>query len=545
MTQLSGTPIILLKEGSERTKGKDAQRNNMAAAQVIGEAVRSSLGPKGMDKMLVDNFGDVVITNDGATILKEIDVQHPVAKFIVELAKTQDDEVGDGTTTVVIIAGELLKKAEELLDEDIHPTIIVEGYRKATEEAIKYIDEIATTVTKEDVGILKKISMTAMGSKNISTTADYLSDLVVKAVKAVVRDDGTIDIDDIKVEKKEGQGLESSTLIEGIVLDKEVVHPGMPKKIENAKIALVAAQLEIKKTEFDAELTVSDPTQMKAFLDREAEMIKEMVAKVAQTGANVLLCQKGIDDIAQHFLAKNGIMTVRRIKKSDMEKLARATNAKIASNLDDLSVNDLGSAGLVEERKIGDDDMVFVEKCSAAKSVTLLIRGGTELVVAEAERSIHDAICVVRNVITDNKVVYGGGAPETAIARKLRDFAASLSDREQLAVQAYAEALEVIPRTLAENAGMDPIDIFVEIRKKHNEGLYTAGVDPVEGFVRDMKETNVIEPALVKKQAISSASEAAQMILRIDDVISSKGMGDAGGPGGPPGGGDDDMDSDF
>ncbi|MFX0113482.1 MAG: thermosome subunit alpha [Candidatus Hodarchaeota archaeon] len=543
MAQLGGTPIILLKEGSERTRGKDAQRNNMAAAQVIGEAVRSSLGPKGMDKMLVDSFGDVVITNDGATILKEIDVQHPVAKFIIELAKTQDDEVGDGTTTVVILAGELLKKAEELLDEDIHPTIIVEGYRKATDEAMKYMDELAIPVTKDDDETLKKIAMTAMGSKNVSTSADFLSDLVVKAVKAIVRDDGSVDIDDIKVEKKEGQDLDATTLVDGIALDKEVVHPGMPKKIENAKIALVAAQLEIKKTEFDAELTVSDPTQMKAFLDREAEMIKEMVQKVANSGANVLLCQKGIDDIAQHFLAKKGILAVRRIKKSDMEKLARATDAKIASNLDDLSADDLGSAGLVEERKIGDDDMVFVEKCPAAKSVTLLVRGGTELVVAEAERSIHDAICVVRNVVTDGKVVHGGGAPETAVARKLRDFAASLPDREQLAVQAYSDALEVIPRTLAENAGLDPIDIFVELRKKHNEGLQSAGVDPIEGIVRDMAGTNVIEPALVKKQAISAAAEAAQMILRIDDVIASKGAGGPGGPGGPEGpGGDEDMD---
>ncbi|MHA2272048.1 MAG: thermosome subunit alpha, partial [Candidatus Hodarchaeales archaeon] len=485
MAQLSGTPVILLREGAERTRGKDAQRNNMAAAQVIGEAVRSSLGPMGMDKMLVDNFGDVVITNDGATILKEIDVQHPVAKFIVELAKTQDDEVGDGTTTVVVIAGELLKKAEELLDEDIHPTIIVEGYRKATDEAMKYIDEIAVNISKDDEAALKKIAMTAMGSKNVATSSDFLSDLVVKAVRAVIRDDGTVDIEDIKVEKKAGHDLEATTLIEGIALDKEVVHPGMPKKIENGKIALVAAQLEIKKTEFDAELTMSDPSQMKAFLDREADMIKEMVEKVASSGANVLLAQKGIDDIAQHFLAKKGILAVRRIKKSDMEKLARATGAKIASSLDDLSPDDLGTAGLVEERKIGDDDMVFVEKCPTAKSVTLLIRGGTELVVAEAERSIHDAICVVRNVVTDGKFVYGGGAPETFIARKLNDFAASLPNREQLAVQAYAEALEVIPRTLAENGGLDPIDIFVELRKKHNEGIQTAGVDPVAGIVKD------------------------------------------------------------
>jgi thermosome len=491
--------------------------------------------------MLVDNFGDVVISNDGATILKEIDVQHPVAKFVIELSKTQDNEVGDGTTTVVILAGELLKKAEELLEEDIHPTVIVEGYRRATEKAIDELNKIAITVKEDDDETLKKIAKTAMGSKIVAASSDYLSDIVVKAIRAVA-EGNQVDIDDIKVEKKEGLALTNTELINGVVLDKEVVHPGMPKKVEQAKVALVSAPIEVQKGEFSAELSIEDPTKIQQFLDREQNIIKEKVDKILETGANVLITQKGIEDIAQHFLAKAGVLTVRRVKKSDMEKLAKATGAKIATNLDDLSADDLGQAGIVEERKIGDDDMVFVEDCPAAKSVTILVRGGTELVVDEVERSLHDALCVVRNVVNINKIVIGGGAPEVALSRELTKFGDTLAGREQLAVYAFAEALEVIPRTLAENAGLDPIDIMVELRSSYEKGQKTAGVDPIGGKVRDIKELDVLEPLVVKSQAITAASEAAQMILRIDDVIASKGEGGGPPPGGPGAG---DMGDDF
>ncbi len=541
MTQLTGTPILILREGTERSRGRDAQRSNIAAARAIGETVRSALGPRGADKMLVDNFGDVVISNDGATILKEIDVQHPVAKFVIELSKTQDNEVGDGTTTVVILASELLKKAEELLDDDIHPTIIVEGYRRATEKAIEVLNNIAITVKEDDDETLKKISKTAMGSKIVASSSDYLSDIIVKAIRAVA-EGNQVDIDDIKVEKKEGLSLTDTQLINGIVLDKEVVHPGMPKKVEQAKIALVSAPIEVQKGEFSAELSITDPSQMQQFLDREQSILSEKVDKVLETGTNVLITQKGIEDMAQHFLAKEGVLTVRRVKKSDMEKLAKATGAKIASNLDDLTSADLGKAGVVEERKIGDDDMIFIEECPAAKSVTILVRGGTELVVDEVERSLHDALCVVRNVVNNNKIVVGGGAPEVALSRELTNFGDTLAGREQLAVYAFAEALEIIPRTLAENAGLDPIDIMVSLRTAYEKGQKTVGVDPIGGKVRDVKELDVLEPLVVKTQAITAASEAAQMILRIDDVIASKGDG---GPPMPPGGGPGDMGDDF
>ncbi|MFX1513717.1 MAG: thermosome subunit beta [Promethearchaeota archaeon] len=542
MVQLAGTPILILKEGTERSRGRDAQRSNIAAARTIGETVRSALGPRGADKMLVDNFGDVVISNDGATILKEIDVQHPVAKFVIELSKTQDNEVGDGTTSVVVIAGELLKKAEELLDEDIHPTVIVEGYRRATKKAIEELNKIAIDVKEDDDETLKKIAKTAMGSKIVATSGEYLSEIVVKAIRAVA-EGNKVDIDDIKVEKKEGLSLTSTELINGIVLDKEVVHPGMPKKVEDAKIALVSAPIEVQKGEFSAELSITDPTQMQQFLDREQSILQDKVKQILDTGATVLITQKGIDDMAQHFLAKEGVLTVRRVKKSDMEKLAKATGAKIATNLEDLSINDLGEAGLVEERKIGDDDMVFIEECPSAKSVTILVRGGTELVVDEVERSLHDAICVVRNVVTSNKVVVGGGAPEVALSRELTNYGETLAGREQLAVYAFAEALEVIPRTLAENAGLDPIDIMVELRSAYEKGQKTAGVDPIGGKVRDINELDVLEPLIVKSQAITAASEAAQMILRIDDVIASK--SESGGPPGPGGEGPGDMGDDF
>jgi len=524
MAYLSGQPVLILKEGTQRTVGRDAMRANIMAARVIAEAIRTALGPKGMDKMLVDSFGDVTITNDGATILKEIDVQHPAAKMMVEVAKAQDDEVGDGTTTAVVIAGELLKKAEELLDQNIHPTIIVEGYRKATEQSIKILDEISQKTSIDDEEMLKKAAMTAMHSKVVAGSRDYLSDLVVKAVKSVAEKvDGQwkVDIDDVKVEKKQGGSLEDTQLINGIVLDKEVVHPGMPKRVTNAKIALIDAPLEIEKTEFDAKIHINSPEQMKAFLDEEQRMLREMVEKIKEVGANVVLCQKGIDDVAQHFLAKAGILAVRRVKKSDMEKLAKATGGKIVTSIDDLTPEHLGEAEVVEERKVADDKMVFVEGCKNPKAVSILIRGGTEHIVDEAERALHDALCVVRNIIHEPKVVPGGGAPEIEIARKLREYAETLSGREQLAVKAFADAIEVVPRTLAENAGLDPIDILVELRARHEKGEWWTGINLVSGKVDDMRKLDVWEPASVKKQAIKSASEAAQMILRIDDVIAA------------------------
>ncbi len=538
-----GTPVFILKEDTARTTGRDAINSNIAAARVISEAIRSALGPKGRDKMLVDNFGDVVITNDGATILKEIDIAHPIGKMMVELSKIQDQEVGDGTTSVVIFAGELLQHAAELITGDkIHPTILVEGFRVATEKANEYLKEIAKDMPVENDSLLIQLVNTTMGSKIVSRSSDLLARIVIDAVKSIDPGTGKIDIDDIKVEKKEGEDIESTLLIKGIVLDKEVVHSGMPKRLENPKITLIAEAFEVSKTEFDSELSISDPSKIQDFLDREAGMIQKMVDKIVESGAKVVIAQKGIDDIAQHLLAKQNIMAIRRVKKSDMEKLAKATGAKIVSNIPDLSSNDLGTAGTVYETKVGDDDMVFVEDCPLAKSVTILIRGGTELVVDEAERSIHDAICVVRNVLEDKKIVPGGGAPEAYVSRKLHKFSESLVGREQLAVQAFANALEVIPRTLAENAGLDPIDIIVALRSEHESGNNKAGVDVFEGKVRNM--TDVIEPLRVKTHAITSASETAQMILRIDDIIASKstdGPG-PGGPGGPGGMGDEDFD---
>jgi len=524
MAYLSGQPVLILKEGTQRTVGRDAMRANIMAARVIAEAIRTALGPKGMDKMLVDSFGDVTITNDGATILKEIDVQHPAAKMMVEVAKAQDDEVGDGTTTAVVIAGELLKKAEELLDQNIHPTIIVEGYRKATEQSIKIFDEISQETSIDDEEMLKKVAMTSMHSKVVAGSREYLADLVVKAVKSIaekVNEQWKVDIDDVKVEKKQGGSLEDTKLINGIVLDKEVVHPGMPKRVMNAKIALIDAPLEIEKTEFDAKIHINSPEQMKAFLDEEQRMLREIVEKIKEVGANVVLCQKGIDDVAQHFLAKAGILAVRRVKKSDMEKLAKATGGRIVTSIDDLTPQHLGEAEVVEERKVADDKMVFVEGCKNPKAVSILIRGGTEHIVDEAERALHDALCVVRNIIQEPKVVTGGGAPEIEIARKLREYAETLSGREQLAVKAFADAIEVVPRTLAENAGLDPIDMLVELRARHEKGEWWTGINLVSGKVDDMRKLDVWEPASVKKQAIKSASEAAQMILRIDDVIAA------------------------
>ncbi len=525
MAYLAGQPILILKEGTSRRKGRDAQKANITAARIIAETVKTTLGPRGMDKMLVDSLGDVTITNDGATILDEIDVQHPAAKMMVEVAKTQDDEVGDGTTTAVVLAGELLTKAEELIDKDVHPTVIVDGYRAASEEALKALEEIAIKVEPSDKEFLKKVAKVAVASKLLSEYKDYIADLTVDAILQVAEktlEGYKVDIDDVKVEKKAGESLMDTKLVKGVVLDKEVVHPGMPKRIENAKIALLDAPLEIEKTEISAEIRIRDPAQMKAFLDEETRMMKEMVEKIAKTGANVALCQKGIDDMAQHFLAKKGIMAVRRIKKSDMEKLARATGGKIVTNLDDLKPSDLGECKLAEERKIGDDKMVFIEGCKDPKSVAILIRAGLERLVDEAERSLTDALSVIADVYEKNRIVAGGGAVEAELAKRLKEYAAKVGGRKQLAIEAFAKSLEIIPKALAENSGLDPVDIMVSLRAAHEspDGKWM-GVDVYTGKIEDMMKKGVIEPVKVKEQAIKSAVEAAAMILRIDDVIAA------------------------
>ena len=527
VAELAGQPVLILKEGTSRTRGHEAQHANVVAARVIAESVRSSLGPKGMDKMLVDSFGDVTITSDGATILKEMEVQHPAAKMMVEIAKTQDSEVGDGTTSVVVLAGDLLTKAEELIDKDVHPTLIIEGYRRATEEALNVLDKIAIDVDPKDKDVLRKIAITSMASKLVSENKEELADLAVDAILQVSREENgkyKADLDDILVVKKAGESLSDTKLVQGVVVDKEVVHPGMPKRVDEAKIALLDCPLEIEKTEFDAKLNIEHPDQMKAFLDQEETMLRDMVKKITGVGANVLICQKGIDDMAQHFLARSGVLAVRRVKKSDMEKLAKATGGRVVTNLDDLSEKDLGYAKLVEERKIADDKMCFVEGCKNPKAVTILIRGGTERIVDEAERSVHDALCVVRDVVQEPKILAGGGAPESELAGALRKFSEKISGREQLAIQKFAEALEGIPTALAENSGSDTIDTIVALRSRHEKGEIWAGLDPISGKVKDMKKLSVYEPLSVKKQVIRSASEAASMILRIDDIIASSKM---------------------
>jgi len=520
----SGQPILILKEGTSRSRGREAQRNNIMAARVIAEAIRSTLGPRGMDKMLVDSLGDITITNDGAAILDEIEVEHPAAKMMVEVAKTQDDEVGDGTTTSVVLAGELLKKAEELLDQNIHPTVIVSGYRKATKKAMEVLEKISMPVDLDDKETLKRVAITAMGSKAVGTAREHLAEIAIEAIKQIAEKRGdrwVADVDNVQIIKKEGKSLHDTELVRGIILDKEVVHSGMPKRVENAKIALLNCPLEVEKTEFSAEIRIRDPSQMKAFLDQETSILKEMVEKVEKAGANVLICQKGIDDMAQHFLAKKGILAVRRAKESDMEKLSRATGGRIVTNLDDLKPEDLGYAELVEERKIGDDKMVFIEGCKDPKSVSILIRAGLERMVDEAERAMHDSLCVVADVFEKNKVVAGGGAVEAEAAKELRKYAVQVGGREQLAIEAFAEAVETIPKTLAENAGLEQIDIMVELRAAHEKGETWAGVDVFEGKVANLWDKGVIEPLSVKEQAIKSASEAAAMILRIDDVIAA------------------------
>jgi len=531
--ELAGQPILILKEGTGRTRGREAQHTNIMAAKIVAEAVKSSLGPKGMDKMLVDSFGDVTITNDGATILDEMDVQHPAAKMMVEVAKTQDKEVGDGTTTAVVLSGELLSKAEELIEKEVHPTVVIDGYRKAMEKSLEILDAMAIPVKPNERQMLRKIAMTSMASKLVAENRDYLADLAVDAVLQVAQEEAgkfKVDIDDIKVEKKSGESLMSTKLIQGIALDKEVVHSGMPKQIENAKIALLDSALELEKTEFDAKINIENPEQMKAFLEEEEHMLMNMVENIAKTGAKVVICQKGIDDVAQHQLARKDIMAIRRVKASDMEKLAKATGAKLITNIDDISASDLGQAKLVEERKLGDDKWTFIEGCKNPRAVTILVRGGIDRIVDEAERSIHDALMVVKDVVEEPKIVAGGGAPEAEAANELRKYAGKLSGREQLAVIGFAEALEAIPTALAENAGLDPIDTLVDLRSRHDKGEKWAGVDVFSGKIHDMGKLDVYEPLSVKNQIIKSASEAAVMILKIDDVIAASKLKEERGP---------------
>ncbi len=543
-SQLGGQQVLILPENVQRYLGRDAQRMNIMAARVIAEAIRTTLGPRGMDKMLVDNLGDVTITNDGVTILDEMDVEHPAAKMMVEVSKAQEDEVGDGTTTAVILAGELLKMAEELLDQDIHSTVITAGYRLAAGKAQEILGKMAIPVSKDDDKILKQIAMTSMCSKGSEARGEKLAELCVKAVKDVAEEVGgkqEVDIDNIKVEKKSGGSSADSQLIRGIVLDKEVVHPGMPKRKEKAKIALLNLAIEVKETETDAKINITDPEQLRSFLDEERRMLQEMVDQIKKSGANVVLCQKGIDDLAQHYLAKAGILAVRRVKESDVEKLARATGGKIVTNIKDLNSSDLGTAALVEERKIAGEEMTFIEGCKDPKAVSLLVRGGTEHVVDEVERAVHDGISVIAAAIEDGKIVAGGGAPEIDVAKRLREYSDTVGGREALAVNAFADAVEVIPRTLAENAGMDPIDILVQLRSAHEKkDGKNIGVDVTIGKSLNTFDCGIVEPLRVKTQAIKSASEVAEMILRIDDVIAAgkleKGAGPPGMPGMPPGG---------
>ena len=530
-------PVVLLKDGAEQSKGRDAQKNNIAAAKIIAEIVHTSLGPRGMDKMLVDSLGDVTITNDGATILKEIDVQHPAAKMLVEISKTTDNEVGDGTTSAVVLAGALLEHAESLITQEVHPTIIVDGYRKAAKKAKQFLDNMAEKVPANDKSTLLKIAKTSMQTKLVRKDSDKLAEMVVKAILSVAEKTNekyAVDIDDIKVEKKPGSSINESSIIRGIVLDKEIVHSGMPKKITDGKIALVNTALEINKTETDAKINISNPQQMKSFLEEENKMLKTMVDKVIGSGATVVLCQKGIDDMAQHYLSKAGILAVRRVKESDMTKLAKATGARIVSNLDDLFEKDLGSAELIQEKKVEEDNWVFVEGCKHPKSVTLLLRAGSQRVVDEVERSIHDSLMVVRDVMEYPSIVAGGGSPETFAATKIRNWAKSLEGREQLAVEKFADALESIPLALAENAGMDPIDTLTNLRSKQIKGEKWIGIDVMKAKVGNMQTSDIIEPLAVKQQIISAASEAACMILRIDDVIAT--AKSAGPPPGAEGG---------
>ena len=534
--QTPNGPVLVLKESALQEKGRDAQKNNIAAAKLVAELVKSSLGPRGLDKMLVDSLGDVTITNDGATILKEIDAQHPTAKMMVEISKTIDTEVGDGTTSSVIFAGTLLAKAEELLSKDVHSSVIIDGFQAASEKSLEILDEIAKKVQDNDKETLLKIAATSMESKLISEDSDILSKIVVDAILKITEtknQKSSVDLDNIKVEKKAGGSITDTALVKGIVLDKEIVHSGMPTKIQQAKIALINTALEIEKTEMSAEIRINDPTQMQMFLEEENRMLKSMVDKLHSIGTNVVICQKGIDDMAQHFLAKYGILGVRRVKESDMTKLAKATGGRITTNLEDISEKDLGTSELVHQKKVESDKWVFVEGCKNPQSVTLLIRGGSQRVVDEVDRSIHDALMVVKDVIERPAIVAGGGAPEALLAAFLKDWSESFDGRQQLAIKKFAEALEIIPLTIAENAGMDPIDTMVTLRAKQSEGKKWSGINAKDGKVGDMLSLNIVEPVVVKEQIIKSATEAASMILRIDDVIAISGA--PGGAGGPPG----------
>jgi len=546
MAYYGGQQVIVLREDTQRSKGRDARKSNMMAAQIIAEVLKTTLGPRGMDKMLIDSLGDITITSDGATILDEIDVQHPAAKMMIEVAKTQDKEVGDGTTTAVLLAGELLKKAGELLEDKIHPSIIISGYRKAAEKALETLEGVSKDVDLDDRDTLMKLSNTSIRSKAVSSVRDHLSGIVIDAIKQVVEErDGTViaDVDNVQIVKKVGEGLRDTQLVKGIIVDKEVVHAGMPKKIKKAKIMLLDTPLEVKKTEFDAEIKITSPDSIKAFLDQESDMLKRKVDQVMETGANVLFCQKGIDDVAQHYLAKAGVLSARRVKKSDMEKLAKATGGKVVNNLADLKKSDLGVCGVVEEKKVGNDKMIFVEECKDPKAVAIFIRAGLERMIDEAERSLNDALYVISDVAKTPKMVAGGGSVEMEMSKAVRGYAAQVGGREQLAIEAFADALEIIPRTLAENAGLDILDTMVAMKTAHakKEGAYM-GVNVYDEGVIDMMDAGVVEPTVVKEQAIKSGIEVASMILRIDDVVAAKSGGPDMGAGGPPGGMDEDMD---
>ncbi len=532
LATIGGRPVLILKEGTTRTRGEEARRINIMAARAIADAVKTTLGPKGMDKMIVDSLGDITVSNDGATILQEMEVAHPAAKLMVNLAKAQDKEVGDGTTTSVVLAGEMLTEAENLLKKDIHPTIVIEGFEKALKFIQEELDKLAIEVNPDDEEWLKRVAMTAMSSKLVSAEKEKLAEIAVKAVKAVEeRKDGkrVVDIDNVKIVKKKGGSLSETQFVNGIVLDKEVVHRDMPKSIKNAKIALLNLSLEIKKPEIDLEIQISTPQELREFIEQETRILKEKVEKIAATGANVVFCQKGIDEVAQHFLAKHGIMAVRRVSEKDMNRLEKATGAKIVNNLDDLTEEELGFAGLVEERKIGEDRMIFVEECKNPKAVTILLRAGADTILDEAERGLKDALYVVRNVVEDGKVFYGGGSIQAELALRLRNYANTVKGKEQLAMEAYAEALESIPRILAENSGMDPVDALVEIRNAHANGQIYVGIDALNGRVADMKELNVVDTYRGVKNAITAATETATLIIKTDDIIAAKPYEEKGG----------------
>ncbi|MFX0099685.1 MAG: thermosome subunit beta [Candidatus Hodarchaeota archaeon] len=539
MSGLGNIPILVLKEGTERTQGKNAQKNNIMAAVAVAEAIKSTLGPKGLDKLMVDGLGDVTITNDGATILDEMDVQHPTAKMMVQLAKSQDDKVGDGTTTVVILAGTLLKISQEMLEQGLHPTIVIKGYRLALKKAVEYLNQIAVKIEGNDKNILKSIATTSMNSKAVMGQKDKIGDICVDAVLQIKEQrDGKVicDIKNIQIIKKEGKSIGDTALIKGLIIDKEVVSPSMPKKVSGAKIALIDTAMEVTKTEFDSEIRITNPGEMQAFLDEEEKMLKNMVVKLKECGANIVFCQKGIDDMAQHFMAKEGIMAIRRVKKSDMEKLAKATNARVINNIRDLSASDIGSADVVEERKTGKDNMIYIEGCKDPKAVSILIRAGTEHVLDELDRAMHDALSVVIDAVEDPYYVAGGGAIEVELSKEIIKFKETYSGKEQAAINWYADVLPVIPMTLAENGGLDPVDVALELKEKHSKGNLWAGINLASGKVEDMKALNILIPKSVIEQSITAATEAACMILRIDDIIQASKLGGGGMPGGMPGG---------